>query len=59
MREEWRSVSTRPGGPFAVGHPGTTTGELQMEEWSVDNLDIKNWVSVCCVMFKVLRKLYI
>ena len=48
MKEEWRYVSTRSGEPFAVGHIGTngiitdTTGELQMEELSVDNWDIKN-----------------
>ena len=36
-REEWRSVSIRCGGPFAVGHPGTAAGELQMEESSVNN----------------------
>lgn len=42
MKGEWRSVSTRCGGPFAEGHidPGggtIITGELQMEELSVDN----------------------
>ena len=41
MREEWKSVSTRPGGPFAVNHIDTgittTSGEFQMEELSVDN----------------------
>ena len=43
MREEWRSVSTRCGGPFAEGHPaGTTPGELQMEELSADNWGTKN-----------------
>ena len=42
MKEEWRSVSTRCGGPFAVGLPGTTPGELQMEELSADNWGTKN-----------------
>ena len=37
MKEEWRSVSTRCGEPFAVGHPGPTAGESQMEELSVNN----------------------
>ena len=36
MREEWRSVSTRCGGLFAVGQ-FTVAGELQMEELSVNN----------------------
>ena len=36
MREEWRSVSTRCGEPFAVGQ-FTVAGELQMEELSVNN----------------------
>ena len=36
MREEWRSVSTRCGGPFAVGQV-TAAGELQMEELSANN----------------------
>ena len=36
MREEWRSVSTRCGELFAVGHV-STAGELQMEELSVNN----------------------
>ena len=35
MREEWRSVSTRCGGPFAVGQ--VTAGELQMGELSANN----------------------
>ena len=51
MREEWRSVSTRCGEPFAVGHIDTgttTTGELQMEELSVGNWDIKNLASWSC-----------
>ena len=42
MKEEWRSVSTRCGGPFAVGRPGIAPGELQMEELSADNWDTKN-----------------
>ena len=42
MKEEWRSVSTRCGGPFAVAHPGTAAGELQMEELSADNWGTKN-----------------
>ena len=37
MKEEWRSVSTRCGEPFAVGRPGTAAGELQMEELSANN----------------------
>ena len=37
MKEEWRSVSTRCGELFAVGHPGPTAGESQMEELSVNN----------------------
>ena len=40
MKEEWRSVSTRCGGPFAVCHIYGFTpapGELQMEELSVGN----------------------
>ena len=36
MREGWRSVSTRSGGPFAVGQV-TAAGELQIEELSVNN----------------------
>ena len=36
MREEWRSVSTRCGEPFAVDHV-STAGEFQMEELSVKN----------------------
>ena len=48
MREEWRSVSTRCGGPFAVDHPGPATGELQMEELSADNSDTKNSVNLIC-----------
>ena len=40
MKEEWRSVSTRCGEPFAVCHIYGFTpapGELQMEELSVGN----------------------
>ena len=40
MKEEWRSVSIRCGGPFAAGPfigITDTTGELEMEELSVDN----------------------
>ena len=41
MREEWRSVSTKCGGPFAGDHINTgittTSGEFQMEELSVGN----------------------
>ena len=42
MKEEWRSVSIRCGGPFAEVQGGitgliTAIGELQMEELSVDN----------------------
>ena len=54
MKEEWRSVSTRSGEPFAVGQSRVTglltdtTGELQMEELSVDNWDIKNLASYSC-----------
>ena len=52
MREEWRSVSTKSGEPFAVGHIDTgiipATGELQMEELSVDNWDTKNLASWSC-----------
>ena len=48
MKEEWRSVSTRHGEPFAVGHLVTATGALQMEELSVNNWDTKNWVSQSC-----------
>ena len=48
MKEEWRSVSTRSGGPFAVGQD-TTSGELQMEELSVNNWDTKNLASLCCL----------
>ena len=36
MREEWRSVSTRSGGPFAEDQV-TAAGELQMEELSANN----------------------
>ena len=36
MKEEWRSVSTRCGGPFAVDQV-TTAGELQTGELSVNN----------------------
>ena len=36
MKEEWRSVSTRCGEPFAVGQV-TAAGEFQMEELSVNN----------------------
>ena len=36
MREEWRSVSTKCGGPFAVGQV-TAAGESQMGELSANN----------------------
>ena len=48
MKEEWRSASTRSGEPFAVGQV-TTSGELQMEELSVNNWDTKNLASLCVV----------
>ena len=49
MKEGWRSVSTRCGGPFAMGQPGITgpaTGELMMQELSVDNWDTKTLASL-------------
>ena len=51
MKEEWRFVSTRCGGLYAVGHPGTGTGELQMEELSADSWDTKNWVNLSYVVY--------
>ena len=50
MKEEWRSVSTRCGEPFAVGQV-TAAGEFQMEELSVNNQDTKNLASVYCVEY--------
>ena len=49
MKEEWRSVSTSCGEPFAMGQPritGTATGELTMQESSVDSWDTKTLVSL-------------
>ena len=54
MKDEWRSVSTRSGELFAVGHIDgitPTTGELQMEELFADNWDTKNLASLSCVMY--------
>ena len=45
MRERWRSVSTRCGEPFAVGHV-STAGELQMGELFVNNWDTNNLASL-------------
>ena len=45
MREQWRSVSTKSGAPFAVDH-GSTSGELQMGELCVNNWDTNNLASL-------------